>query len=52
MGNADKVIAVSYFTLDLIFNGMVDPVKIKVVHNAVNREKNYARNYKYILIKR
>lgn len=41
MENADRIIAVSHFTKNIITSRYgIDPAKVDVVHNAVNKEKN------------
>ena len=41
MENADKIIAVSYYTKNIIVNRYgIDPEKVVVVHNAVNKHRN------------
>ena len=44
MENADKVVAVSYYTKNIIINHYgIDQDKIEVVHNAVNKKKQFER---------
>jgi glycosyltransferase involved in cell wall biosynthesis len=41
MENADKIIAVSYYTKNIIINRYgINPDKVEVVHNAVNKHRN------------
>jgi glycosyltransferase involved in cell wall biosynthesis len=41
MDNADKIIAVSYYTKNIIVNRYgIHPDKVEVVHNAVNKQRN------------
>ena len=41
MENADRIIAVSYYTKNIIVNRYgIDPDKVDVVHNAVNKHRN------------
>jgi len=43
MENADRIIAVSYYTKNIIVTRYgIDPIKVDVVHNAVNKERNVA----------
>jgi glycosyltransferase involved in cell wall biosynthesis len=44
MQNADKIIAVSYYTKNIITKRYgINPKKIEVIHNAINREKQIQR---------
>jgi len=44
MDNADRIIAVSHYTKNLIVRRYnIDPAKIEVVHNAVDRERQFER---------
>jgi glycogen synthase len=42
MENADKIVAVSYYTKNIIVNRYgIDPDKVEVIHNAVDKARNF-----------